>query len=88
MPDAGGIDTNRVLLLGGPLHWRTIHVEPNRPEVLFADMAEQPLTLNRGIDDLDPIATVDLKVHRYTRAEPLAWRDRIVGWVFEYAGHT
>jgi hypothetical protein len=78
-----------VLLIGGPCHWKTVHIPEGQYELLVAI----PQTPTYRLDPNDP-TPMDLQVARYVRDRPIEMAIPMVGvqvpqrfgWFFTYAG--
>lgn len=71
--------TDRVLLLGGPFHFRTVKARPTDFEILLALPTVLPLTL-----DPYEVQSLDLQVARYIRGQDLIRDGQILGVIYDY----
>lgn len=75
----------RVLLVGGPFHYRVAIVKPATYEVFVAmpvDLKMHPV--DEAINYTGEIIDVDMPMARYVRSSEYVIRGTSLGWFFEY----
>lgn len=71
----------RVLLVGGPFHWRTLEPPAKVPEILLVE--PETVTMRSTLDPYEPVDAM-LHVARYVPCGGLTHRGEVVGEVYEY----